>query len=318
LQEAWINRLDVLATLGLATLGLLWSGCTVAAHIDAEIEFPGGVIPPMTAYAFELDTSRVRTAPVALDQTKFEIKVPRGRYVVFLAPREPGAPAIYGAYTEFSDCLARAAAANPVAGVAAAHCDDHQLIAITVNGKAAHTSVKIDDWYLSDDVAAQLDHLRGAEPSEATLPLGAPRFSEYKVASTDLAPTPKPDLAEIAISAEERVLLKRALSIGPNFAGHLSAVLVPCGGGCAGLRLIDWHDGKLLTPADLAGIQFSLPCRPYEAVVFRRDSRLLSVTRLQGNRSVTQYYVWKPKSVSLTFASEYARKDQQFCAATPP
>src|SRR5271166_6984757 len=80
-------------TVGLAILALGSYAASIpvrAAIIEGEITFPSRSVPALTAYAFELDTSRTRTAPVAGDQTKFSIDVPPGRYVVFLAPNERG------------------------------------------------------------------------------------------------------------------------------------------------------------------------------------------------------------------------------------
>ena len=79
--------------------------------------------------------------------------VPPGRYVVFLAPNEPGAPNIYGAFTQFSACSARDGAEA---------CADHSLIEITLTGRAAHARVTVDDWYLSDEIADRIDQLRGS------------------------------------------------------------------------------------------------------------------------------------------------------------
>jgi hypothetical protein len=111
--------------------------------------------------------------------------------------------------------------------------------------------------------------------------------------------------------------VERALSSGPNFAGHVTAALTRCGPACSRLVLIDWNTGAILglPPQHLhAEIEGALPCRPEEAVIFRRDSRLLSVSRVQGTMVVTQYYVWNQKSAALTQSGEYRRSSQTFCA----
>ena len=94
-----------LARLSLAALLSLGQHvAALAGSIDGAIVFPSRLIPSMTVYATDVDSSRVRTLPLARGQTRFSVEVPAGRYLVFLAPNEPGAPNIYGAYTQFSLC----------------------------------------------------------------------------------------------------------------------------------------------------------------------------------------------------------------------
>jgi len=298
-----------LARVALAAVAVLSCAPGLAAVIDGEISFPGRSIPSMTAYAYDLDTSRIRTVPIAPDQNKFSIDVPPGRYVVFLAPNEPGAPNIYGAFTQFSACTARDGAEG---------CADHSLITISLIGRAAHARVTVDDWYLSDEIADRIDQLRGGAVKPATEPLGAPRFSEYKIAPMQPSTMPPPEPPAAAQSAEERARLQLALASGPNFSGYLTATLAPCGADCQRLLLVDWHNGKLIEPADLNDIRNSLPCRGDEALAFRRDSRLLSVSRTRGSRIVTQYFLWKQDAEALVLTAEYERNAEQFCAASPP
>jgi hypothetical protein len=308
-------------TVGLAILALGSYAASIpvrAAIIEGEITFPSRSVPALTVYAFELDTSRTRTAPVAEDQTKFSIDVPPGHYVVFLAPNEAGAPNIYGAYTQFSTCMARE---TPAAGVTAdteTTCQDHSLIVVYLKGNAVHAKVTVDDWYLSDEIADQLDRMRGAPGSAGSEPLGAPRFSEYKSNPSDAPPAPKPDLADSAEPPPERAKFQQLLASGPNFAAYLTAALTQCGSGCQHLVLIDWHSGKIIEPPEIGEIQGALPCRGDEVVLFRRDSRLLSVSRMRAERIVTQYFLWKPETEALVLTAEFQRTEQQFCALVPP
>jgi len=69
--------------------------------------------------------------------------------------------------------------------------------------------------------------------------------------------------------------------------------------------------GPWKAPSEAEG---TLPCRTDEALLFRRDSRLLSVTRLRGAAVVTQYYVWNQKNAALVQSGEYQRTSQTFCA----
>jgi hypothetical protein len=292
-----------------AALGAIIGAPGFASVIDGEISFPGRSIPTMTAYACDLDTARIRAVPIAADQTRFSIEVPPGRYVVFLAPKEPGAPNIYGAFTQFSVCTAHQGAEG---------CADHSLVTIGLVGRAAHARVTVDDWYLSDDIAERIDHLLGGGGNAVAEPLGAPRFSEYKIAPMEPTSALPPEPAATAESATERARLQLARASGPNFSGYLTLTLAPCGSDCEHLVLLDWRSGKIIESPDPIDLHGNLPCRGDEALSFRRDSRLLSVSHAHGSRIVTQYFLWKQDTEALVLTAEYERNAQQFCAASPP
>jgi hypothetical protein len=306
-----------LVRLSLAAVASLGQSAGVlAGTIAGTVTFPTRFVPSMTVYVSDLDTSRVRSVQLARGQANFSVAVPSGRYLVFLAPNEPGAPNIYGAYTRYSLC-----APHDADGA----CADHALVSVAVTAKAPYASVTIDDWYLTDEVAQQIDRIRGAAPVGGfdSEPLSAPRFSEYPsepFAAAGLpaaAGVPKVDFGASELSEENRDIVERALSGGPNFAGHVTATLTRCGPACSRLVLIDWNTGAILglPPQHLhPEIEGALPCRPEEAVIFRRDSRLLSVSRVQGTMVVTQYYVWNQKSGALAQSGEYQRSSQTFCA----
>ena len=65
------------------------------------------------------------------------------------------------------------------------------------------------------------------------------------------------------------------------------------------------------SPTDIQGL---LPCRPEEALLVRRDSRLLSISRVRGTAVITQYYLWNQKNAALVQNVEYQRPAQTFCA----
>jgi hypothetical protein len=317
----WILLLRSVAALGYryflrlslaAAVSLGSSAGAPAGTLEGVVAFPGQFVPSVTVYASDLDTARVHTVPLRRGQTNFTAEIPPGRYVVFLAPNEPGAPNVYGAYTQYSLC-----ASHDVDG----KCKDHALIEVSVSARAPHAAVTIDDWYLTDDIAEQLDHIRAmAEGDNArsnSEPLSAPRYSEYPSAPFDASVTPKIDFGGSELSSEDRELVQQALSSGPNFAGHVTATLMSCGAACTRLVLVDWRSGQVqeLSPQGApAEIQVALPCRPDEAVLFRRDSRLLSITRVRGANVLTQYYVWNQKNAVLVQNGEYQRTSQTFCA----
>jgi hypothetical protein len=223
---------------------------------------------------------------------------------VFLAPNEPGAPNVYGAYTEYSLC-----ASHDIG-----KCEDHTLVPVVISARVPRAALTIDDWYLTDAVAEQIDRVRGV--ASGVEQLSAPRFSEYPSAPFDASAKPKVGDGG-GLTDEDLKIVQRALSSGPNFAGHVTVTLTSCGLACGRLVLIDWRSGaiqELAPQAPGAPIQPALPCRADEALVFRRDSRLLCLTRARGTAVVTQYYVWNQKNAALVQSGEYQRPSQAFCA----
>jgi hypothetical protein len=294
-----------------AMASLSLSAGALAGTIEGVVIFPAQLVPSVTVYASDLDTSRVHSVQLVRGQANFTIEVPPGRYLVFLAPNEPGAPNIYGAYTQYSLCAPHDIDAK---------CEDHALVAITITAKAPRCAVTIDDWYLTDDIAEQIDRIRGVAAGVNSEPLSAPRFSEYPSASFNASAAPEIDFSGSELSEAERANVQQALSSGPNFAGHVTASLTHCGESCGRVVLVDWLTGAIqglpLQPG--IEIQGSLPCRTDEALLFRRDSRLLSVTRTRGAAVVTQYFVWNQKNAALVQSGEYQRTSQAFCSIAAP
>jgi hypothetical protein len=264
-------------------------------------------VPSMTVYASDLDTLKIRSVRLMRGQVNFTVEVPPGRYLVFAAPNEPDAPHVYGAYTQYCLC-----ASHDIG-----KCEDHTLVPIAISARVPRAAVTIDDWYLTDAVAEQIDHIRGVAAGASSESPSAPRFSEYPSAPFDASAKLKVGYAGGDLTEEDREIVQRALSSGPNFAGHVTVALTTCGPACGRLVLIDWRSGAIqaLAPQDSpAPIQGTLPCRADEALVFRRDSRLLSLTRVRGTAVVTQYYVWSQKNAALVQSGEYQRTSQTFCA----
>jgi hypothetical protein len=279
-----------------------------AGAIEGAVTFPAQLVPSMTAYASDLDTLKIHSVQLMRGQANFTVEVPPGRYLVFLAPNEPGAPNVYGAYTQYCVCASHAIG----------KCEDHTLIPITISARVPRAAVTIDDWYLTDAVAEQIDRIRGVASGFESESLSAPRFSEYPSAPFDASAKPKVGYGGSDLNDEDREMVQRAVSGGPNFAGHVTVTVTTCGPACGRLVLVDWRSGAIqeLPPQD--PVAATLPCRADEALVFRRDSRLLSMTRLRGTAVVTQYYVWNQNNGALAQSGEYQRTSQTFCASGAP
>lgn len=299
-------RASVLRATVVLCVFLLSHATARSAILDGRITFPGSDEPAVTVYVYAPATAHLYSTRIDGQQTVFHLSVPAGSYVVFAAPSEPGAPDVYGAYTHCGG--------SDASGV----CRDHSLQSITVGPAARHVPVAITDWALDDANADALDRILGVAATPGPQPEGAPRFTEYAVDANRAGAATKPRLQGLALSADDRAMLRDAAATGPNFAGEVTAMVARCGDGCARLVLLDWSHDELIQPSTLAQINDALPCRRSESVLFRRDSRLLSVTRMRGGGIVTQYYLWRRGTASLALLAEYPRKEGEFCAIDPP
>jgi hypothetical protein len=274
------------------------------ASVDGAIGFPSEYVPAMQVYAREVDTLRLTSLATRQDQIHFRFELPAGRYVFFAIPDEPGAPEIYGSHTFYSDCMLR----NPKSV-----CSDHTLTIVALSDGKRVVNVKLDDWFLPDETANDLDRILGITATPSADELGAPHFSEYPIARLTNPVAPPLAVSPEELSAEQRHEVLRAMNGGPNFAGHVTVAQVSCGASCNQVLLIDWRSGKLIPKGALPKLG-ELPCRGTEAVRFRRDSRLLGITRNSDNAIVTEYFVWKADSASLTQTAAYRRTTDRFCA----
>ncbi len=290
-------------------LAILSAGAR-AATIQAAVEFPSPAVPPMTAYVYDVDGTRLRSAAVPRGHANVAIEVPPGRYLVFLAPSDPGAPAVYGAHTRYSVCSRRAAPS--------AECEDHGLEPVTVVARAQRLAVDVDDWYLSGEVVERLDRIRGLASTAAGEPLWLPRFSEYPASPADARARPAAAPAYPGLPAQQRAELRRAAAAGPNFAGDLNVVIARCGADCARILILDARSGTVAEPAIVGEIRGGTSCRGADAIAFRRDSRLLSVTSSEGSQVSTRYFVWDPDGATLVRKTEYRRGVGGACVPAAP
>ena len=298
----------------LVLLGLLALPLPVSAGIVAgEIGFIGEVVPALRIHAWQPATGQRLVFTTRHQQTRYTLTLPAGRWIVFARPDEPGAPDLYGAYTRFAAC-----SRNP-RSLRAGACSDHGLLEVTVWKAGRVEGIDLTDWYLDDATAARLDRVlgRGTGESTAESALAAPRFSEYPAG---LLP---PGMAASSVDAEpadprlarDQAAIAAALARGPNFAGSLSLLRVP-----GGLALLDLRSGQVRWPTVLADAPGGSRCPADEErpVQFRRDSRLLTVTRQEGEQLVTRYLVWDDSRVRLEEVATLSSALPERCRKTVP
>jgi hypothetical protein len=288
----------------IACLLLVLATRVPAAPVSGRVGTPTGVVPALTLYAWSPSSGPLYQAPIASGQATFTIELPRGRYWLFAAPADPGAPPVYGAYTDFAAC---AQGAKPRV------CKDHALKLVTVGAKGA-SGIELNDWYLDDALTRDLDRILGrpsAEPDEAEL--AAPKFSEYPA-----PPYGGAHATALAAGADARLerdheALAAALAAAANFAGRMALVRVSCGTGCEQAALVDVASGKVAYPAALAELPAAAPCTHRGVLLFRRDSRLLTVTGRHEAELVTRYFVWDGDAGQFKLVASLASALEERC-----
>ncbi len=291
-----------------AALCLALAAGAAAAPVTGRLGTPTGVVPALTLYAWSLTGAQLYSVTTEAGQSTFTLDLPRGHYWLFAMPADPGAPPLYGAYTGFAAC-AHAAEAR------AADCRSHALRALVV-GPRGQSGIELSDWHLDDGVTGDLDRILGRPDggSADEAQLAAPKFSEYPAAAlggaraTSLAAGGgDPRLAR------DREPLAAALGSAPNFAGRMVLVLLGCGSGCEQAALVDVATGRVAYPPALAELPASTPCSRRGPLVFRRDSRLLTVTGRDKTELVTRYYVWDADSGLLRLVASLASALDERC-----
>ncbi|MEI8296728.1 MAG: hypothetical protein WCH32_01775 [Pseudomonadota bacterium] len=278
-----------------------------AAPLSGRLAAPAGAAPALTVYAWSLTRAHLYSVATSAGQATYTIDVPPGRYWLFAAPAEPGAPQVYGAHTEFVSCSRSTREPHD--------CSSHGLRAIA-SGSGPLGGIDLTDWHLDDATTRELDHLLGRADGEVIdeAELAAPKFSEYPAAAfsgphaaTLLAGEPR---------SEHESQLAAALTLPPNFAGRVVLQRIGCGPGCEGIALVDAVTGRVSFPPALAELPGGTACSTRGPLVFRRDSRLLTVTGRDRNELVTRYYVWDADSGMLRPVAALASALGERCGQT--
>ncbi len=286
--------------LGLATVA-------AAAPVAGRLGTPTGVLPALTLYAWSLTGAQLYSVTTEAGQSGFALDLPRGRYWLFATPADPGAPPLYGAYTGFAAC---GRAAEP----RAPDCQSHALRAVSV-GARGQSGIELSDWHLDDAVTRDLDRILGRPDADAVdeMQLAAPKFSEYPASAYA-----GPRATALAAGGDARLERDReplaaALASAPNFAGRMVLVRLGCGNDCEQAALVDIATGTVAYPPPLAELPASTPCSSRGPLLFRRDSRLVTVTGRDRAELVTRYFVWDPDSGVLKLVASLASALDERC-----
>lgn len=287
---------------------LLHAPVAFAVPLEGRIHYPGRAVPAATVYARNVETAVLHARVLTRNEDSFRFDLPAGKYWVFVRPSEPGLTELYGAHTRYSRCRLQ-----PAHLVEA--CADHSLEPVEVGSSTRSAPLMLDDWFLDDAAAAELDRVLGTpSPAPDDAELGRPRFSEYRAAGE--APVDvKLVLPAGGKAAEFASELREAVDGGANFAGTFALVRLTCGADCEQLAVVDFADGNVLFPEALARVATALPCRADRVLSWREDSRLLELTRRDAESIVTDYLLWDATRRSFSTLAQYRRNAERFCGA---
>ena len=182
-------------------------------------------------------------------------------------------------------------------------------------GAHGQSGIELSDWHLDDRVTRDLDRILGRADAEGDAELAAPKFSEYPA-----QPYTGPRAPALAVDADGRVERDReplavALGGSPNFAGRIVLVRLSCGAGCEHAVLVDVASGAVAYPPALAALPAPVSCASRDALLYRRDSRLITVTGRDGEELVTRYFVWEAGGGPLKPVAALAGASEERCPA---
>jgi len=128
----------------------------------------------------------------------------------------------------------------------------------------------------------------------------APRFEQFPV-TEKFSGTPAVPVLSTARDRRFRTMIRRGAAEGPNFAGHVTITYWGCGTGCREIAVIDARTGEINhdLPRYLTSSFLEFPDGTataddgFEALSYRRDSRLLIVRGCPSDRNCALfYYEW--------------------------
>jgi hypothetical protein len=294
----------------LALAALAFPLLVQAGVLEGSVTFPGRTIPGSTIYARNVESGVLHKVALRRGERTFQLELPAGRYWLFMRPEEPGLAELYGAHTHSSVCRSQPGASDA--------CSGHSLQPVEIPASGSIAGIVIDDWFLDEVQAEELDRILGEarDPADASFELGRPRFSEYRASAGQPAGRARLD------ASDERVApflaeLDAVADAGVNFAGRFALARLQCGAECSKVAIVDLATGVVSWPDQLGRSSPVLPCRNDRELVFRDDSRLLEHTHREGGLVITDYLLWDVGQRSFTTLAQYRRSVERFCDATP-
>jgi hypothetical protein len=292
-----------------AAVALLSSGALPAATIGGRLSYPGEALPAMIVVARNAAGATLSTETKA-GQARYRLEVPAGSYLVFAIPKgvatQPGRIPLRGAHTGYSVC------GRDKAKMQAGRCQSGPLVEIRLAAADQRNDVDIDDWTLPDTQMATLNlALSDATPVKSS---DAP-FASYPADTSPLPSIRSPDFASAPARARAgRGSIERAATRGPYNAGRVAVARWACGRNCEHWALVDMASGRVVMEQDkaLQPLRRNFPCDA-DPLEFREDSHLLRVHRLDGDRVVTQDFLWSIDAQRLEKSAESAMSAEQFC-----
>lgn len=108
------------------------SPTTIEMNVVGRICFPGGEIPPMTAYFENTKNGTFLELPIQKDQTSYEANLQPGTYIAYAWLEDFSRGGLYS----------RAVACGMKIG-----CDDHTLLPFIVSGRKVLSDIDLCDWF---------------------------------------------------------------------------------------------------------------------------------------------------------------------------
>jgi hypothetical protein len=295
-----------LVTAAFVFLALACAGA-VAATLAGRLTYPGESVPAMTVVARDAAGENVFAVHTTRGQSSYRLAVRPGAYIVFAVPDTAPDPRLRGAYTAYSVC------AHDRARVQGGRCRTGALVVVKVAESETRTGIDVDDWNLSEEIAATLRWPVGratVTPAMMTLP----RYDAFPATAAAPAAWPAPNYDSAPPAARPfRTRLEAAVTNGPYFAGTVAVARWGCGNGCENWALIDRATGTVTMPErPLQPLDYDLPCE-HELLEFRPDSRLLLVHQVESDHVVTHALVWQNDTHGLRQVAQIVTPVVQFC-----
>ena len=299
------HRWHVAAALFPLTLACAGAG---AATLAGRITFPGAPVPAMTVVARDAAGENVFAIHTTRGQSSYRLAVRPGAYIVFAVPEAPADPRLRGAYTAYSVC------AHERARVQGGRCRTGPPVVVKVAEGDARTGIDVDDWNLSEQIAATLRWPLGKAAVTPAM-MSLPRYDAFPATAVAPAAWPAPNYDSAPPAARPfRTRLEAAVADGPYFAGTVAVARWGCGSGCENWALIDRATGTVTMPErPLQPLDYDLPCE-HELLEFRPDSRLLLVHQVESDHVVTHALVWQNDTHGLRQVAQIVMPVVEFCA----